>query len=137
MDVHLSPLRYLAVVSVCFLLALFTVLPECYACPDGNDRPIARQAALRHLQHRDLFEQQEAESGLHVVQLAFPLERQSRQRDRESWGLAKFDEILDRLRRIFWTLAQRFERGDRAESTLALLDAGLSQKGEDMLEGAA
>jgi hypothetical protein len=51
-------------------------------------------------------------------------------------GLVQLHEILTRLRRIFWTISQRWQNAVQATGILQIADANLTQKGDDMLENA-
>ncbi|OAB61911.1 hypothetical protein AY599_26790 [Leptolyngbya valderiana BDU 20041] len=51
--------------------------------------------------------------------------------------LVQLNEMLDRLRRLFWTFAQRWQALLQQPGLNLLLEANLPHKGEDMLESAA
>lgn len=145
MNVQLSPLRYLAVVSVCLLLAIFTVIPQCSPLAGRSlTSATAPQFLLQDMQQRTLLDTPKA-SGWRSAALGFPLSFNlapavapppSFKDNRQETGLVQLHEILTRLRRIFWTISQRWQNAVQATGILQIADANLTQKGDDMLENA-
>lgn len=139
MNVHLSPLRYLAVISVCLLIAIFSVLPQYWSLSNSS-------AAILSLSASGWVKSTPVTPRL---LLTFPITLPSQD---STWSqplktfqetstrdnpISQFGEIVTRLRRIFWAIARRCQLALQSTKALLITETNLTHKGDDMLENAA
>ncbi|MFO8039723.1 MAG: hypothetical protein R6U67_09765 [Sodalinema sp.] len=139
MNVHLSPLRYLAVVSVCLLIAIFSVLPQSWSLSNHwsvvRRVPVSGWVISTPVGHPPLLTFS-IPTATEESLLTQPMKTLRDASDGDQL-ISEFGQILTRLRRIFWAIARRCRLAVQSTQALLVTETNLAHKGDDMLENAA
>ncbi len=143
--VRLSVSRCVVTLSIGLLVVLFAVLPPSLLCLNTSSK---QASFLKFTKPSRIYLDNRGTSSLAIEPLALAnlsvvasngvafefgdSNLLDRRRD-----LVQLNEMLDRLRRLFWTFAQCWQALLQQPGLNLLLEANLPHKGEDMLESAA
>ncbi|MGC9505079.1 hypothetical protein [Baaleninema sp.] len=140
---RLSLSRCIVTFSICLLVALFAVLPPSllFSTLSSGQSPSLKFTKPSRIHLDGGSSTPLAFPGFAFAPLATPSGAAfefgySDTIDRRG-GVAQLSKLLDRLRRLFWTFAQRWQALLQQPGLTALFEANFPHKGKDMLESAA
>lgn len=139
MNVHYRHRGILAVLSVCLLIAIFSVLPQ-YGSLSNSPAALVSLSASGWVRSTPVTPQLLLTLPITTTDQETGWRQPLKTFEEPSQGdnpISQFGEIVTRLRRIFWAIARRCQVALQSSKALLITETNLAHKGDDMLENAA